>query len=597
MKIVCEACQAKYSISDDKVRGKAFKIRCKKCSHIIVVRSGEGSGLSPQPEPVSVPTPAAEAATWHIVVDGEQVGPLSESDVRARLSRGEITGETYIWREGMGDWLKISTVPEFGEGKGGAGYDEAGPFPGGGAQAPAAYPPGTAEGAFAASAENGELDAFAAPTMVSSSAAASELFASPVSAPAAAPEPQGFSFGASAPASEGGGGGGRHAGGGGGLSLGNGASAASSGGGGLTGQRHENSVLFSLSNLEALAAPPSAAASPANPRPGSTAPSEGSGLIDIRSMAAMTLGTSASESRPGGELPTFAAPQFSPVAPVLLPIAPVGGPSRWQYGLLAALIVVAAGLGVAIIMLVKSPDPTPVATTTAPGSETVTAPVAPAKPAAAPAATAPPATPTPSPDENLPPREEKPAATATSEKPSAKPDRPRTSKGGGGGDRKAGGRGEGGGRAVAAAPAAAAAPEPSEKPNVGKGDKLDDLLNAALGSKRAPTTAGSAGARAREEDDSAKKPAAASLGSLGKEDIVRGIQGVMPRVKECYNNYKVPGTANVNISVARGGRVSDAKVTGKFAGTPTGNCVETAIKQAKFPPTEAQNFPYPIFLR
>jgi len=29
MKIVCEACQAKYSISDDKVRGKAFKIRCK----------------------------------------------------------------------------------------------------------------------------------------------------------------------------------------------------------------------------------------------------------------------------------------------------------------------------------------------------------------------------------------------------------------------------------------------------------------------------------------------------------------------------------------------------------------------------------------
>ena len=43
MKIVCEACQAKYSISDDKVRGKAFKIRCKKCGHIIVVRSAEGS--------------------------------------------------------------------------------------------------------------------------------------------------------------------------------------------------------------------------------------------------------------------------------------------------------------------------------------------------------------------------------------------------------------------------------------------------------------------------------------------------------------------------------------------------------------------------
>ncbi len=40
MKIVCDACQAKYSISDDKVQGKVFKIRCKKCSNIIVVRGG-----------------------------------------------------------------------------------------------------------------------------------------------------------------------------------------------------------------------------------------------------------------------------------------------------------------------------------------------------------------------------------------------------------------------------------------------------------------------------------------------------------------------------------------------------------------------------
>src|SRR5690349_1093422 len=114
MKIVCESCQAKYSISDDKVRGKAFKIRCKKCSHIIV--------------------------------DGEQVGPLSASDIRARLARGEISGETYIWREGLADWLKVSSVSEFSDG---AVDDEGGaPFP---AQNPTTvYPPGTAESAFAA---------------------------------------------------------------------------------------------------------------------------------------------------------------------------------------------------------------------------------------------------------------------------------------------------------------------------------------------------------------------------------------------------------------------------------------------------------------
>src|SRR4051812_20620699 len=166
MKIVCEACQAKYSISDDKVRGKAFKIRCKKCSHIIVVRStsasmpvAEGSASGPLPvqdgSGLTSGTPAsATENTWHIVVEGEQVGPLSGSDVKARLSRGEISGETFIWREGLADWQKVSSVPEFAV----AGGDEdvGTPFP---TQPPTTvYPPGTAESAFAASPNGGEQD-------------------------------------------------------------------------------------------------------------------------------------------------------------------------------------------------------------------------------------------------------------------------------------------------------------------------------------------------------------------------------------------------------------------------------------------------------
>ncbi|HEY5452899.1 MAG TPA: zinc-ribbon domain-containing protein, partial [Polyangia bacterium] len=54
MKIICDSCGTKYSISDDKVRGKVFKIRCKKCSHIIVVRGGES-----QDEASAAPAAAA----------------------------------------------------------------------------------------------------------------------------------------------------------------------------------------------------------------------------------------------------------------------------------------------------------------------------------------------------------------------------------------------------------------------------------------------------------------------------------------------------------------------------------------------------------
>ena len=43
MKIVCDKCATKYSIADEKVRGKVFKIRCKKCSHVIVVKGGENA--------------------------------------------------------------------------------------------------------------------------------------------------------------------------------------------------------------------------------------------------------------------------------------------------------------------------------------------------------------------------------------------------------------------------------------------------------------------------------------------------------------------------------------------------------------------------
>ena len=44
MKIVCDNCATKYSIADEKVRGKVFKIRCKKCSHIIVVKGTDSPG-------------------------------------------------------------------------------------------------------------------------------------------------------------------------------------------------------------------------------------------------------------------------------------------------------------------------------------------------------------------------------------------------------------------------------------------------------------------------------------------------------------------------------------------------------------------------
>ena len=111
MKIVCEACQAKYSIADDKVRGKVFKIRCKKCSHVIVVRGAGESATGSSGEFATSPSSATDLtldAGWHIVVEGEQVGPLSEVDIKGRLDRGEITSRP---TSGKRDSLTGSRLP------------------------------------------------------------------------------------------------------------------------------------------------------------------------------------------------------------------------------------------------------------------------------------------------------------------------------------------------------------------------------------------------------------------------------------------------------------------------------------------------------
>src|SRR5262245_29251387 len=127
MKIVCDNCATKYSIADEKVKGKVFKIRCKKCSHIIVVRGGDGAAAGHEPakgdeafaadDPATVaqrsPTSLPQAsggtgeAVWHLVIDREQIGPLTPEEVRAKFAAKEVDVETYAWREGFADWLRL----------------------------------------------------------------------------------------------------------------------------------------------------------------------------------------------------------------------------------------------------------------------------------------------------------------------------------------------------------------------------------------------------------------------------------------------------------------------------------------------------------
>jgi predicted Zn finger-like uncharacterized protein len=610
MKIVCDSCATKYSISDDKVRGKVFKIRCKKCSHIIVVRGTNDAAAAPA-------TAATEGGGWHLVVDGEQVGPLPESEIRARLARGEINGETYIWKEGLADWLKLATVTEFSDisgsaqpaemlsgASGGDLFTDNAPISARGdsaqvmveeamvaSSAPAPAPARAGGGGLFSA-----IDASAAQGAVVSSA---RVGRAAMSASAGAGADHDDAFGA--PAARGGGGD---------LFASHAAAAQPSpaddgrrGGGAnhdggrvenLTAQRHENSVLFSLANLQQLAMPAPASKSAVPSVVNGNGQSEGSGLIDIRAMAATTMGGPA-DSRGGGgggfgdELPTFGS--FSAAAPVLLPLPSQSGPPKWIYALIGGMVLLVIGIGIMAYKILTTKPVTVV--------EQVPVAVAPASPpvaalapkAAAPAAPAAPAA-APIPDENLPPREGA-GAEAAKAADAAKHEKgaggKKSGKGGKGGKEK-GASAEAGGKAAVAV--AAPAPEPEKKAAKGS---LDDLLeNALSGKKSRPRPSAS-------DDDApvARKsaPAAEAAGPLSKSAVVSGMNSVKPKINDCYNQFKVPGMAMVSVVIAKNGKVSSATVSGKFAGTPTGSCVEKAVKSASFPPSEGLSTPYPFQLK
>ena len=115
MKITCESCGAKYTIADDKVRGRKVKIRCKGCGTPIVVDGQASSGgaepVSSEAAPVSVEPPASPSLSyefeWSVNLSDTEQLTLSTQQIIERWHAGQITADAFVWREGMADWQPI----------------------------------------------------------------------------------------------------------------------------------------------------------------------------------------------------------------------------------------------------------------------------------------------------------------------------------------------------------------------------------------------------------------------------------------------------------------------------------------------------------
>jgi len=368
----------------------------------------------------------------------------------------------------------------------------------------------------------------------------------------------------------------------------------------MTGQRNENSVLFSLPNLQALAtggpsgapaasAGPKAAAAPAAKAGHATG--EGSGLIDIRALASATA---APASGGGSAKKSDAMPDdllaiggsgglgSSLGAPVLAPAAPE--PEKNNKGLIIGLsiagVAVIGLLAALVVILSKEPEPVAAVAGAAPnaaGGElanpNAATPAVPAAAGVAPAVPAVPAAGTPA----------TPATPAAMTEETAAEEEERRERSGSTSRRE---RPSGTSSAMESAPARATAMEeaPAAMSTAMGGGNIDDLLDRALGGG-SPMTA-------------TMESAPAAMSNLpeqpNRDDVGRALRSVSSRVEDCGGG--TAGVANAAITFASSGRVSSVNVTGVPPAVQS--CVARGVRSAQVQPfsrpTFNVNFPFRV---
>src|SRR3954471_24263459 len=107
MKIACEACSAKYTIADDKVRGRRVKIRCKGCGTPIVVDGHNGGDPSISDAETDTALEAEGAVTWSVNLSDTDSRTMSTEEIVAAYASGVVTSDAFIWKDGMGDWVPL----------------------------------------------------------------------------------------------------------------------------------------------------------------------------------------------------------------------------------------------------------------------------------------------------------------------------------------------------------------------------------------------------------------------------------------------------------------------------------------------------------
>jgi predicted Zn finger-like uncharacterized protein len=531
MKVTCQACSAQYTIADDKVKGRKVKIRCKACQTPIVVDGQNpppdaGSGASEPPPALDPFAPetaiAPEADVWNVNLSDTDSRTMTTAEVLDAFRNGVVTTDAFVWKDGMADWVAIMDCVELAPLLAGP-TDPPAPVAGQTPYAPPVAPAAAAPAAAsklggmpmlagagpAAGAASGGTAARAATAKAQPSA---DLFGD-IDAAGSEGEDSDVATSARAPALPG----------------------AHAYDDKPTGQRNENSVLFSLDSLKAgfvggaPAGGPEKAKPPA-PKPGAPRPSQPSNPDDPFGMGA--AGGLASLGSGGNPLFSLGANQAlltAPAPPEPKPVvvrdysaATAAGAGGMDPKTKRMVTFGGIGLGAVILLLIGY--------IAFGGDDEKAQAEADAKAAASAAALA-----------------KKDEAPKDEPKPEEKKEEPK--------------------------PAVAASAEPKKE-------------DAKADAKAEPAKPGGGGGvvAPKKEEPAAETAAASSAPPFSKAAAISALGGAAGSAGACKKPGGPTGTGKVQVTFAPSGRVTNATVMGgPFAGTAVGGCVAAAFRRAKVP--------------
>jgi hypothetical protein len=73
---------------------------------------GGGYAAYTGPGRVGIPGLPPQSMSFYVIINGQQLGPLTFQVINEMIAAGQLTNQSMIWRQGMNSWQSASSIPE-----------------------------------------------------------------------------------------------------------------------------------------------------------------------------------------------------------------------------------------------------------------------------------------------------------------------------------------------------------------------------------------------------------------------------------------------------------------------------------------------------